>query len=128
MKFIIKWIKNFIFNSQYKDLPTKPYQSENNNNKIPHKQIQNQLKQNMYATSSNKAHSFESYSPDLIQRELNSRFLQTTNNYTDKNSSLATQPTATTTNSTLINPLLQPYLGLNEFAAQSLYNPMVNIY
>ena len=82
----------------------------------------------MYATSSNKANPFESYSPDLIQRELNSRFLQTTNNYTDKNSSLATQPTATTTNSTLINPLLQPYLGLNEFAAQSLYNPMVNIY
>jgi hypothetical protein len=57
------------------------------------------------------------FTPDLIQRELNSRFLQTSsNNYTDKNNKIGT----TTTN---------PYLNINqnEFPPKSLFNPMVNI-
>jgi len=57
------------------------------------------------------------FTPDLIQRELNSRFLQTSsNNYTDKNNKIGTKTT-------------NPYLNINqnEFPPpKSLFNSMVN--
>jgi hypothetical protein len=95
----------------------------------------------MYVAST-KTNQYETFSPDLLQRELNSRFLQTANNYPENKNPLPPPPPPTTTTipinkpptttPTIFNPLLQPYLNINQneanlFASQSPFNPMVNI-
>ena len=80
------------------------------------------------ASNKSSSNPLESYTPDLLQRELNSRFLQTANNYTENKPNKI--GTTATTNAP---PLLQPYLNLNKneatnlYASQSIFNPMVNI-
>ena len=102
----------------------------------------------MYVAST-KTNQYEAFSPDLLQRELNSRFLQTANSYPENkippppptttttttipiNKPSTTTPTPTPTTNSIFNPLLQPYLNINPheanlFASQSPFNPMVNI-